>query len=322
MVALPSDVLKRIFGFLDRGLHWISCRSVCSAWHSTILILERHHVLMDDKHRETRVLIAPLQVEDALHWNRLLEDDFRHVRPSTPEERRGVGERFQLQWYSDEHLYRQLGPKWSVARNNRLGGEPLGTWRYDDPIVTAWVKLKVCSIQHMLHQKGKTLSPPFCFVGTWWQIRLSVEYHSFHVRLDELGFDAARSHPELKDPTRNERMNNVPPFVRYGVKISTGARWRTLYDFLNPYPWSIKQFVEPSCKSTQTGFTSAKFPLNILEFALGPPPACTDLLITVRLDFLGYGYWLPKPRDDQMLCTTHPYNEYSNAAYPTNFELN
>jgi hypothetical protein len=294
VAALPDDLVSLVLQFPDPGLDWTQCRLVSKTWHLYILALDKKPGLW----------MGPLRLDNPVGWNDRLLTDLANVQPTPAPERERLIQ-LQIEEYGEDF------PKWyhafrRIDETIDYGGTCyMNDWETREPIVRAKISLLVRGARELIEtSEGKWKSEPFSFAGVWWFVSVGVDerYWMGGSGGRRFGIEVIRC-PQtrrIKDKSRSDLAKfslkeNIPCLIRYQASYTAGAATFKAGDFYQNGPEENR--LKKSCFSGESDCSSAYtcdyFPLPVAAFALGPPPACPDLRISIELEHLGYAYDIP-----------------------------
>mmetsp|Transcript_12527 Transcript_12527/g.30260 ORF Transcript_12527/g.30260 Transcript_12527/m.30260 type:complete len:336 (-) Transcript_12527:192-1199(-) len=285
-----SGPLRHIVEFLDPGLDWPTCRKVSTSWHKCILLTEKK---LDGSENNPSIWVGPVVLVNPTspdQYKKNINKEFMLVRPTTEKEQNSMRQ------YTLENR--------GVRDASRPPLEPFQKWARTDgqwdeegaygvsldypAIVTAQVHLLCRNVYHLLEETDpdQLRSPFFSFAGTKWCAVLRYEKGDnshFGVKLE-------RWDPVSDSDQRCVCSDPAPPAPN---SLTCAVLYNATFTALSE-PIQKMRETYLRCRSYEVapiyGEDFEYMDKQILQFALGPPPACPHLRITLDLEFLGYGY--------------------------------
>lgn len=288
--------LPLVLKFLDPGLDWTSCRLVCRTWHFCIVSIDK----------EPGIWMAPLRPNNVDGWNERLRSDLANVRPTTASERQrwlqaeaeDFGDEDEGEVVVPEPSFYQLWRRTDVTPNEYGMCIMNGDWETRPPIVSARLMLCLRGVRELVDARDKEWhSEVFSFAGSWWYIIIGANHREwmdgnggwrFGLQLRRCVHAPSIKNKQHRDPTEDDINDQISNLIRYQASFTAGANTFRAGDFNHSGP--VARRFQPSCTNEGGCYVCEYFPLSIAEFALGPPPACPDLRISIELEQLGYGY--------------------------------
>mmetsp|Transcript_12525 Transcript_12525/g.30246 ORF Transcript_12525/g.30246 Transcript_12525/m.30246 type:complete len:360 (-) Transcript_12525:3082-4161(-) len=309
-----SGPLRSILVFLDPGLDWPTCRKVSTSWHKCILSTEK--TLDGPKNKPSIwmgsvVLVNPTSPK---RYKKKIKKDFKLVR------------RWRLQKYAGRRVTPPLHSFQNWVRTDIESRFP-GHYHFpsaiaEPAIVTARVHLLCRNVYHLLEESDPDLRRPcfsyFSFAGARWcvilqdrvdnrrqdafwsRVRRTARYKKSPMmspsRIEDhednrFGITLERCSHGFDDGKGCNRSDPAPPVPN---SLTCAVRYNATFTALSKPIKKMREDLSSlsvgSMDREDHGEDYEYIDKRILKFALGPPPACPHLRITLDLEFVGYGF--------------------------------